>query len=141
MSSITKKVKPRDKFNTMKFNIDTLVDRIGHQLAKIIGGLLVLTLIWSGIVFDSNLAVAAPLLATDRDSAPARLTDKLGQARDAAKAEIDYAKTPIQDRPQEAKDKVNDGLKYTPPSPTENQDRAKDNGDNLAEKVKNFFGK
>jgi uncharacterized protein YjbJ (UPF0337 family) len=125
----------------MKFKIDSLVDRIGHQLTKIIGGLLVLTLIWSGIVFDSNLAFAAPLLATDRDSTPARLTDKLGQARDAAKEEIDYAKTPIQDRPQEAKDKVNDGLKYTPPSPTENQDRVRDNGDNISERVKNFFGK
>jgi hypothetical protein len=141
MSSITKKVKPTDEFNTMKFNIDTLVDRIGHQVTKIIGGLVVLTLIWSGIGFDGNLAVAAPLLATDRDSAPARLADKLGQARDAAKEEIEYAKTPIQDRLQEAKDRVNDGLKYTPLSPTENQDRAQDNGDNLAEKMKNFFGK
>ncbi|WP_310489604.1 hypothetical protein [Chamaesiphon sp. VAR_69_metabat_338] len=125
----------------MKFNIDNLVDRIQHQLTKIIGGLLVLTLIWPGIVFGGNIAVAAPLLATDNDRAPARLSDKLGQARDAAKAEIDYAKTPIQDRPQEAKDKVNDGMNYTPKSPTENQDRARDNGDNIAEKVKNFFGK
>jgi uncharacterized protein YjbJ (UPF0337 family) len=141
MSSITKKVKPTDEFNTMKFNIDTLVDRIQHQLTKLIGGLLVLTLVWPGIVFGANLAVAAPILATSNDSAADRLTDKVGQVTDAAKDEIDYAKTPIQDRPTEAKGKVNDGLNYTPAPPTENQDRAKDNADNISQKVKNFFGK
>ncbi len=121
----------------MKFNIDTFVDRIQHQLTKLIGALLVLTLVWPGIVFGANLAVAAPILATNND----RLTDKVGQARDAAKDEIDYAKTPIQDRPQEAKGNVNDGMNYTPAPPVGNQERAKDNADNISQKVKNFFGK
>jgi hypothetical protein len=131
-------MKPTDEFNTMKFYIDNLVDRIQHQLPKLIGGLLVLTIVWQGIVFGSNLAVAAPLTATNNQD---RVTDKLSQARDAAKDEIDYAKTPIQDRPGEVKGKVNDGLNYTPEPPSGNRERAQDNAENMSAKVKNFFGK
>jgi uncharacterized protein YjbJ (UPF0337 family) len=132
-------MKPTDEFNTMKFNIDTLVDRIQHQLPKLIGGLLVLTIVWQGIVCGGNLAVAAPLIATNNKE---RVADKVSQARDAAKDEIDYAKTPIQDRPGEVKGKVNDGMNYTPPAPTtSNRDRAQNNAENISEKVKNFFGK
>jgi hypothetical protein len=130
-------MKPTDEFNIMKFYIDNLVDRIQHQLPKLIGGLLVLTIVWQGIIFGSNLAVAAPLLATNKE----RVADKVSQARDAAKDEIEYAKTPIQDRPGEVKGKVNDGMNYTPAPATSDRDRAQDNAENISAKVKNFFGK
>jgi uncharacterized protein YjbJ (UPF0337 family) len=134
-------MKPTDEFNTMKFNIDTLVDRIQHQLPKLIGGLLVLTIVWQGVIFGNNLAVAAPLLVTNQDRVAERIGDKVAQARDAAKGEIDYAKTPIQDRPGEVKGKVNDGLNYTPTPTTGDRDRVQDNAENISAKVKNFFGK
>jgi hypothetical protein len=139
--SITKKMKPTDAFNTMKFNIDNLVDRIWQQIPKIIGGLLVVTMVWHGIAIGGNLALAAPPIATSTDRVSAQVASKADQIKQAAKDEIDYAKTPIQDRPGEVKGKVNDGMNYTPAPADGNRVRTEDNADNFADKVKSFFGK
>jgi uncharacterized protein YjbJ (UPF0337 family) len=134
-------VKHTDEFNTMKFNIDRLVGQIQQQLAKLIGGLLLLTMVWQGVIIGVDVAVASPLVAASNDRVSEQIADKAAQIKDAAKEEIGKAKTPIQDRPGEVKGKVNDGLNYTKEPADRNQDRAEDNAENLADKVKNFFGK
>lgn len=125
----------------MNFKIDLLVSNIQRQLTKIIGGLLLLTMVWQGVILGVDVAIAAPLLGTSNDRVSEQVADKAAQIKDAVKDGIDKAQTPIQDRPGEAKDKVNNGLNYTEEPADRNQDRAENNADNIAQKVKNFFGK
>jgi uncharacterized protein YjbJ (UPF0337 family) len=134
-------VKPTDEFNAMNFKLDLLVSNIQQQLTKIIGGLLLLTMVWQGVILGVDVAIAAPLLGTSNDRVSEQVADKAAQIKDTVKEEIDKAQTPIQDRPGEVKDKVNHGLNYTQEPADRNQDRAENNADNIAEKVKNFFGK
>jgi uncharacterized protein YjbJ (UPF0337 family) len=134
-------VKPTDELNAMNFRIDLLVSNIQRQLTKIIGGLLLLTMVWQGIILGVDVAIAAPLLGTSNDRVSEQVADKAAQIKDTVKEEIDKAQTPIQDRPGEVKGKVNSGLNYTKDAVDRNQDRAENNADNIAQKVKNFFGK
>jgi uncharacterized protein YjbJ (UPF0337 family) len=134
-------VKPTDEFNAMNFKIDRLVSNIQQQLTKLIGGLLLLTMVWQGVILGVDVAVAAPLLGTSNDRASEQVANKATQIKESIKEEIGKAQTPIQDRPGEVKGKVNSGLNYTKDAVDRNQDRAENNADNIAQKVKNFFGK
>ncbi|PSB40783.1 hypothetical protein [Chamaesiphon polymorphus] len=134
-------MKPTDEFNAMNFKIDRLVSNIQQQFTKLIGGLLLLTMVWQGVILGVDVAVAAPLLGTSNDRVSEQVADKASQIKDSVKEEIGKAQTPIQDRPGEVTDKVNHGLNYTKDAVDRNQDRAENNADNIADKVKNFFGK
>jgi uncharacterized protein YjbJ (UPF0337 family) len=134
-------VKPTDEFKAMNFKIDRLVSSIEQQFTKLIGGLLLLTMVWQGVILGVDVAVASPLLGTSNDRVSEQVADKAAQIKNSIKEEIGKAQTPIQDRPGEVKGKVNSGLNYTKEPVDRNQDRAENNADNIAQKVKNFFGK
>ncbi|WP_041548337.1 hypothetical protein [Chamaesiphon minutus] len=134
-------MKPTDEFNAMNFKLDRLVSNIQQQLTKLIGGLLLLTMVWQGVILGVDVAVAAPAIGTNSDRVSEQVADKAAQIKNSIEEEIGKAQTPIQDRPGEVKNKVNNGLNYTEQPTDRNQDRAENNADNIAQKVKNFFGK
>lgn len=111
----------------MKFNPNTLAN-LRHRFGQAIGGLLLMLTLWQGIALGVDVAIAAPLVATN--STIAKQVDR----------KID-----------EAKDRVQSAMKDGKKSTEQNMDKAKNSIDKNAKKVsnsmedsskkaKNFFG-
>jgi uncharacterized protein YjbJ (UPF0337 family) len=125
----------------MKFNINHSVKILQPLLKKSIARLLVLAVVWQGIIFGVAPAIASPLFATSADSMSKQMSGKAEQANGSAKESIGKMQSEMEDRSAAAKMQAKDNLNKTKAGIEANSDRAENAVEEVAEKVKDFFGK
>lgn len=125
----------------MKFNTQTLVTNLQQYWTKLIGGLLILTLVWQGAILGINPATASTLLATSGDSISKQVSGKAEEIKGAATNSMGKAQSEIEDRVSDGKMKAKNNLAETKNVVNNNADRAENAAEKVTEQVKNFFGK
>ena len=125
----------------MKFNTQTLVTNLQQYWTKLIGGLLILTLVWQGAILGINPATASTLLATSGDSISKQVSGKAEEIKGAATNSMGKAQSEIEDRVSDGKMKAKNNLAETKNVINNNADRAENAAEKVTEQVKNFFGK
>jgi hypothetical protein len=125
----------------MKFNTQTLVANLQQYWTKLVGGLLILTLVWQGAVLGVNPAMASTLLATSADSISKQVSGKGEEIKGAATNSMGKAQSAIEDKLSDGKMKAKDDLTDTKNVVNNNAARAENTAEKVGEKVKNFFGK
>lgn len=111
----------------MKFNTNILAN-LRHRFGQAIGGLLLMLTLWQGIAFGVDVAIAAPLVATNSNIAK-QVDNKIDEAKDQAKSAIKDGKKSTENNMDKAKSSMDKNAKKV-------GDSIKDNG----KKAKNFFG-
>jgi uncharacterized protein YjbJ (UPF0337 family) len=125
----------------MKLNIDLLFVTFEHLFAKLIGGLLVIAVVWQSAFLGVDLASASPLVATSVDSMSKQMSGKAEQIQGSAKQSIGKAQSAIEDKAASAKMKVKNDLNETKIAVDASNSRIEKNTENVADRVKGFFGK
>ena len=125
----------------MKLNTQTLVANLQQYWTKLIGGLLILTLVWQGAILGVNPATASTLLATSGDSISKQVSGKAEEIKGAATNSMGKAQSAIEDRVSDGKMKAKNNLAETKNVVNNNADRAENAAEKVTEQVKNFFGK
>jgi uncharacterized protein YjbJ (UPF0337 family) len=125
----------------MRFNPQNLVSNLQHNLTKFIGGLLLLTLVWQGVIFGVDSAIATPLFATSADSISKQVTGKAEEAKGATQQAIGKAQSALEDKQGDINTKVKDDLNEKKIAVDANSSRVENAADRVADKVKSFFGK
>ena len=125
----------------MKLNTQTLVANLQQYWTKLIGGLLILTLVWQGAILGVNPATASTLLATSGDSISKQVSGKAEEIKGAATNSMGKAQSEIEDRVRDGKMKAKNNLAETKNVVNNNADRAENAAEKVTEQVKNFFGK
>lgn len=124
----------------MKINIKTFISKFQHNLTKFIGGLLILALVWQGVVFSPEPAIASPLFATSAASISKQVTGKAEEVKGSAKQKIGKAQSAMEDRTRSVKMKIKDDLTESKIAVDANNYRVKNTADKATTAVKNFFG-
>ena len=130
-----------DKFTDMRFNIENLVSTLQQQFTRLIGGLLILTLVWQCAIPGVDAAIASPLLATSADSMSKQVTGKAEEMKGAATRSIGNTQSTIEDKAGDAKMKVNDNVNDAKIAVDGAASRVENAAEQATERVKNFFGK
>ena len=125
----------------MRFNIENLVSTLQHQFTRLVGGLLILTLVWQCAIPGVDAAIASPLLATSVDSMSKQVTGKAEQIKGAATNSMGKAQSKIEDKMSDGKMQAKDDLSDLKNVVNNNAARAENAAEKASEKVKNFFGK
>jgi uncharacterized protein YjbJ (UPF0337 family) len=125
----------------MRFNPQNLASNIQHQLKKFIGGLLLLTLVWQGVTFGVDSAIAAPLFATSADSISKQVNGKAEELKGSAQKSIGKAQSALEDKQSDINTKVKNDVNEKKIAIDASQSRVDNAAEQVAEKVKSFFGK
>ena len=111
----------------MNFNTNTLAN-LRHRFGQAIGGLLLMLTLWQGVAFGVDVAIAAPLVATNSTIAK-QVDNKIDQVKDRAQSAMKEGKKSADQNIDTAKNTINKNAKKA-------GDSIKDGG----KKAKNFFG-
>ena len=111
----------------MKFNPNILAN-LRHRFAQAIGGLLLMLTLWQGIALGVDVAIAAPLVATNSTIAK-QVDNKIDEAKDRAQSAMKDGKKSADINMDKAKSSIDKNAKKVGNS-------MKDSG----KKAKNFFG-
>lgn len=125
----------------MKFSTQTLIANLQQYWTKLIGGLLILTLVWQGAIGGVNPATASTLIATSGDSISKQVAGKAEEIKGAANNSMGKAQSEIEDKISDGKMQAKDDLSETKNVVNNNAARAENAVEKASEKVKNFFGK
>jgi uncharacterized protein YjbJ (UPF0337 family) len=126
----------------MRFNSQNLVANLQHKLKKFIGGLLLLTLVWQGVIFGGiDSAIATPLFATSVDSISKQVTGKAEETKGAAQKSIGKAQSALEDKQGEIGTQVKKDLNEKKIAIDANAARVDNAAEGVADKVKKFFGR
>jgi gas vesicle protein len=125
----------------MSFDPQNLVSNLQHQIKKFIGGLLLLTLVWQGVIFGVDNAIAAPLVATSADSISQQATGKAEQIKGSARESMGKAQSAVEDKQGEIETKIKSDLNDKKIAIDANSSRVDNAAEQVVEKVKNFFVK
>jgi uncharacterized protein YjbJ (UPF0337 family) len=137
-STINKESKPHNEFDTMKFDLKTIVSDLQHHLVAFVGALLITAMIWQSI---GSVAVASPLLATSANSISKQVTGKAEEIKGNAKQSIGKAQSAMEDKNRGMKMKVKDDLNEAKIAVDDGAARVKNSADKATTTVKDFFGK
>jgi hypothetical protein len=130
--------KPRNEFDTMKFNLKTIVSNLQHHIVAFASTALITAMIWQNI---GNIAIASPLLATSANSISKQVTGKAEEIKGNAKQSIGKAQSAIEDKNRDMKMKVKDDLNEAKIAVEGGAARVKNSADKATTTVKDFFGK
>jgi hypothetical protein len=111
----------------MKFNTNILAN-LRHRFGQAIGGLLLMLTLWQGIALGVDVAIAAPLVATNSSIAK-QVDNKIDEAKDRAQSAMKDGKKSAEKNMDKAKSSIDKNAKKV-------GDSMKDSG----KKAKNFFG-
>ncbi|WP_373545838.1 hypothetical protein [Chamaesiphon sp.] len=125
----------------MRLNIQNLVSTLQHQFTRLIGGLLILTLVWQCAIPGVDAAIASPLLATSADSMSKQATGKAEEVKGAATRSIGNTQSDMEDKAGAAKMKVKDNVNDAKLAVDKAAGRVENAAEQATERVKNFFGK
>ncbi len=124
----------------MKFNPENLVANLQSYFTKIIGGLFILTLVWQGITFGIDPAIASPLFATSTNSISKQVTGKAEEVKGSATKSIGKMQSKMEDKVSDVKMKAKDNLTDAKIKVNSNNARVGNTAAKATDKVKNFFG-
>jgi Skp family chaperone for outer membrane proteins len=125
----------------MKSTMQAIFSNVFQNFTKLIGGLLVLTIVWQTILLGSTEAIAAPLFATSASSLSKEMSGKADEMKGSAKQKIGKMQSDMEDKKGELKRKVKDDLTDTKIAIDSNNAKAENAIDKAADGVKGFFGK
>ncbi len=125
----------------MKSIMQTIFSTVSQNFAKLIGGLLVLTIVWQTALFGGTEAIASPLLGTSTSSLSKEMSGKADEMKGNAKQKIGKMQSAVEDKKGEIKRKVKDDLTDTKIAIERNNANAENTIDKAADGVKGFFGK
>jgi hypothetical protein len=111
----------------MKFNTNILAN-LRHRFGQAIGGLLLMLTLWQGVAFGVDVAIAAPLVATNSTIAK-QVDNKIDEAKDKAQSAMKDGKNSAENKMDKAKSAIEKNAKKVGSS-------IEDSG----KKAKNFFG-
>jgi hypothetical protein len=130
--------KPHNEFDTMKFNLKTIVSNLQHHIVAFASTALITAMIWQNI---GNIAIASPLLATSANSISKQVTGKAEEIKGNAKQSIGKAQSAMEDKNRDMKMKVKDDLNEAKIAVEGGAARVKNSADKATTTVKDFFGK
>jgi hypothetical protein len=130
--------KPHNEFDTMKFNLKTIVSNLQHHIVAFASTALITAMIWQNI---GNIAIASPLLATSANSISKQVTGKAEEIKGNAKQSIGKAQSAMEDKNRDMKMKVKDDLNEAKIAVEGGAARVKNSADKTTTTVKDFFGK
>jgi hypothetical protein len=133
--------KSPEAVSKMKFKTQGLVANLQQYWTKLVGGLLILTLVWQGAILGVNPATASTLLATSADSISKQVSGKAQEVKGGATNSMGKVQSAIEDKLSDGKMKAKDDLTETKNVVNNNAARAENAAEKASEKVKNFFGK
>jgi hypothetical protein len=125
----------------MKFNLDNLAVNIRDYATKLVGGLLVMALIFQSAILPGDMANASPLLATSMDSMSKQVSGKADEAKGKAKQAMGKSQSQVEDKSRAVKMKVQDDLTETKIAVDGNGKRIANTAEKATDAVKGFFGK
>ena len=125
----------------MKFNLENLASNIRNSAVKLIGGLLVMTLILQSAILPGDMAKASTLLATSMDSMSKQVSGKADEVKGNAKQAIGKSQSQVEDKSRAVKMKVKDDLTETKIAAEGNGERLANTAEKATDAVKGFFGK
>jgi hypothetical protein len=137
-STINKESKPHNEFDTMKFNLKTVVASLQHHIVAFASTVLITAMIWQSI---GSIAIASPLLATSANSISKQVTGKAEEIKGNAKQSIGKAQSAMEDKNRDMKMKVKDDLNEAKIAVDGGAARVKNSADKATTTVKDFFGK
>jgi uncharacterized protein YjbJ (UPF0337 family) len=118
----------------MKFQLDRLVATLEYQFTKLVGGVLVLAIVWQSVFLGVNIANASPIVATSVDSMSKQVSGTADEMRGSAKKAVGKTQSELEDQQRSATATLK-----------ENTDKAKDaidtGAEQVADRVKGFFGR
>jgi Skp family chaperone for outer membrane proteins len=125
----------------MKSTMQAIFSNVFQNFTKLIGGLLVLTIVCQTVLLGSTEAIAAPLFATSASSLSKEMSGKADEMKGNAKQKIGKMQSAMEDKKGELKQKVKDDLTDTKIAIDGNNAKAENAIDKAADGVKGFFGK
>jgi hypothetical protein len=111
----------------MKFNNNILAN-LRHRFGQAIGGLLLMLTLWQGIALGVDVAIAAPLVATNSTIAK-QLDNKIDEVKDQAQTAMKDGKNSADKNMDKAKTAID-----------KNADKVGNSIKDSGKKAKNFFG-
>ena len=111
----------------MKLNTNTL-GNLKHRFGQAIGGLLLMLTLWQGIALGVDVAIAAPLMATNSTMVK-QVDNKIDEVKDKAQSAMKDGKKSAEKNMDKAKSAIDKNTKKVASS-------MKDSG----KKAKNFLG-
>jgi uncharacterized protein YjbJ (UPF0337 family) len=125
----------------MKFNLENLAFNVRSYAAKLVSGLLVVTLVLQSAVLPGDMAKSSTLLATTMDSMSKQVSGKADEVKGQAKQAIGKSQSQVEDKSRAVKMKVKDDISNTKIAAEGNGERLANTAEKATDAVKGFFGK
>jgi uncharacterized protein YjbJ (UPF0337 family) len=125
----------------MKFQLDRLVATLQYQLTKLVGGVLVLAIVWQSVFLGVTIANASPILATSNDSMSKQVSGTADEMGGSAKKAVGKTQSELEDQQRSATAALKENTDKAKNAIDTGAEKVENAAEQVADRVKGFFSK